>query len=49
MRFLLASGVGRFVEVGPGNVLTGLLGRIEPSAKICGIHAPADMERADTL
>jgi [acyl-carrier-protein] S-malonyltransferase len=44
MRFLLAQGVRRFVEVGPGKVLTGLLGRIEPSAQKRNIQAPADVE-----
>ena len=41
MRFLLAEGVRRFVEVGPGKVLTGLLGRIEASAKCLNIDSPA--------
>ncbi len=33
MRFLLAEGVERFVEVGPGDVLTGLMKRIERSVE----------------
>jgi [acyl-carrier-protein] S-malonyltransferase len=34
MRKLLASGVRRFYEVGPGNVLAGLLRRIDPAAEV---------------
>jgi len=41
MRFLLAEGLRPFIEVGPGKVLTGLLGRIEPSAKGLNIDGPA--------
>jgi [acyl-carrier-protein] S-malonyltransferase len=41
MRFLLAQGLRRFVEVGPGKVLTGLLGRIEPGAQGLNIDTPA--------
>jgi [acyl-carrier-protein] S-malonyltransferase len=33
IRYLLAQGVERFIEVGAGGVLTGLLRNIEPSAK----------------
>jgi [acyl-carrier-protein] S-malonyltransferase len=33
MRFLLAQGVRRFVEVGPGDVLTGLMKRIDRQAE----------------
>lgn len=44
MRFLIASGVERFVEVGPGNVLTSLLAKIDESAKGMGLQEPADLE-----
>ena len=33
MQTMLAAGIAEFIEVGPGNVLTGLLRRIERSAK----------------
>jgi [acyl-carrier-protein] S-malonyltransferase len=34
-----------FVEMGPGNVLTGLLGRIVPGARGIACGTPADVER----
>ncbi|MFP4057897.1 MAG: ACP S-malonyltransferase [Candidatus Brocadiia bacterium] len=43
MRFMLAGGVRRFVEVGPGKVLTGLMGRIDPGVAACNIQTPADL------
>lgn len=33
IRYLVSKGVSRFIEVGAGGVLTGLLRSIEPSAK----------------
>jgi [acyl-carrier-protein] S-malonyltransferase len=44
IRFLLAGGVERFVEVGPGNVLTGLLSKIEETARGYNIQTPGDLE-----
>jgi [acyl-carrier-protein] S-malonyltransferase len=44
MRTMLQSGVTRFIELGPGNVLSGLLRRIERSADAVSIGAPADTE-----
>jgi len=44
MRFLLSQGVQEFAEVGPGKVLAGLLGRIDPSAEVKSIGAPDDIE-----
>jgi len=45
MRFLLASGIRRFYEVGPGRVLAGLLSRIDPTVETIGICTPADIEK----
>jgi [acyl-carrier-protein] S-malonyltransferase len=41
---LVASGVGTFVEIGPGGVLTGLVKRIDPSVRALSVAAPADLE-----
>jgi [acyl-carrier-protein] S-malonyltransferase len=43
---MLADGVGLFVEIGPGNVLGGLIGRIDKSAKRVNIESPADFDKA---
>jgi [acyl-carrier-protein] S-malonyltransferase len=47
MRFLLARGTRSFLEVGPGRVLAGLMGRIDPSAETRSIRTPADIEPAE--
>lgn len=44
MRTLLDLGVTRFVEVGPGNVLAGLLRRIDRSATATGVGTAAEVE-----
>jgi [acyl-carrier-protein] S-malonyltransferase len=44
MRAMLDAGVTRFVEVGPGNVLTGLLRRIERTAECRPAGEPADVQ-----
>lgn len=44
MRTMLDAGVDRFHEVGPGNVLTGLLRRIEKSASCMALGTPNDVE-----
>ncbi|MEN8374852.1 MAG: ACP S-malonyltransferase [Gemmatimonadota bacterium] len=46
MRTLRGLGVGRFVEVGPGNVLTGLLRRIDRAAEGVAIGTAEDVGRA---
>ena len=45
IRYLAAQGVARFVEVGPGNVLTSLLRNIDPGLKGTKFGDPADLER----
>lgn len=44
MRFLVATGVARFVEVGPNKVLKGLLAKIEEGVQAQNIETPADIE-----
>jgi [acyl-carrier-protein] S-malonyltransferase len=43
MKFLLAQGVGEFVEFGPGKVLKGLMRKIEPSARATIIEKKEDI------
>lgn len=41
---MVAMGVSRFVEIGPGNVLTGLIRRINPSVEVANISDVASIE-----
>jgi [acyl-carrier-protein] S-malonyltransferase len=43
---LAAEGADRFVEVGPGRVLTGLVKRIVPDARALSVEDPAGLDRA---
>ena len=45
MRYLAAQGVTRFVEVGPGAVLKGLLRNIDPQLECAGFGEAADWEK----
>ena len=47
VEFMSARGVTRFVEVGAGKVLAGLIRRIAPHATSISIGAPADLEVFD--
>ncbi len=44
VRSLVAHGVGTFVEIGPGGVLTGLVKRIDDSVRAVAVSAPADLD-----
>jgi len=46
VRRMIADGATLFVEIGPGKVLTGLIGRIDKSVQRVNIETPADFERA---
>lgn len=43
---MVAAGVTLFVEIGPGKVLTGLIRRIDKSAKRVNLQGPADLQAA---
>ncbi len=45
VEFMAGSGVEIFVEIGPGKVLTGLIRRTVPEAKVFNISNPSDLER----
>jgi [acyl-carrier-protein] S-malonyltransferase len=45
MRYLLAQGFTRFIELGPGKALSGFMRRIEPSAQMLNV---ADLESLET-
>jgi [acyl-carrier-protein] S-malonyltransferase len=43
VKYMAASGASRFVELGPGSVLTGLVKRIQPDAATANVAEPADI------
>src|SRR5262249_2991028 len=45
VKYLAQQGVSRFVEVGAGSVLTGLLRNIDPALKGSKFGEPADLEK----
>jgi [acyl-carrier-protein] S-malonyltransferase len=47
IRYLASQGAGKFVEVGAGGVLTGLLRNIDPSLKGVKFGEAADLEKLD--
>jgi [acyl-carrier-protein] S-malonyltransferase len=44
VQLMISKGVKRFVEVGPGNVLTGLIKRIDPSVELVNVSDVASIE-----
>ncbi len=44
VRYMTEGGVGHFVEVGPGSVLTGLVRRIAPQAETSNVAQPQDIQ-----
>jgi [acyl-carrier-protein] S-malonyltransferase len=49
IRYLAAQGVPRYVEVGAGGVLTGLLRNIDPALDGVKFGEPADLERVRSV
>jgi [acyl-carrier-protein] S-malonyltransferase len=47
IRYLAAQGAGKFIEVGPGGVLTGLLRNIDPALKAARFGEAEDLEKLD--
>lgn len=45
VRNMLDAGIHRFVETGPGRVLAGLVGRIDPEARSWSIESPEMLDR----
>jgi [acyl-carrier-protein] S-malonyltransferase len=44
---LMKEGVNTFVEVGPGNVLSGLVKRIDRTAKTISVNSPAGIDKLE--
>jgi [acyl-carrier-protein] S-malonyltransferase len=44
MRYLLAQGFTRFIELGPGTALTGFMKRIDKSAQVINVADAASLE-----
>ena len=42
---LIAQGVDTFIEVGPGNTLTGLISKIDPNVKCCNVDSAEGLEK----
>jgi [acyl-carrier-protein] S-malonyltransferase len=46
IKAMTGAGVTRFMEIGPGSVLTGLVKRIVPDAETANVGTPEDVEKA---
>ena len=46
MRFLLAQGFTRYIELGPGTALSGFMKRIDKNAQILNVADSATLETA---
>ena len=44
IRFTVGQGISQYLEIGPGNVLRGLLRKIDKSLKVINIEKPSDIE-----
>ncbi len=43
MKFMLSKGIYNFIEFGPGNVLKGLMRKIDPAAQVINIEGKGDI------
>ena len=48
VQFMAAQGVDHFIEIGPGNVLKGLIRKINPALKVANISVVQDIEKLFT-
>ncbi|MBF0184896.1 MAG: ACP S-malonyltransferase [Magnetococcales bacterium] len=46
VRHLVAAGVGTFIELGNGKVLSGMIKRIDESVRVLSINTPEDVDKA---
>ena len=46
LRWMISQGVDRFVEIGPGKVLSGFVRKIAPEARLCQVQDPESIRRA---
>ncbi|MCU0662136.1 MAG: ACP S-malonyltransferase [Myxococcota bacterium] len=46
VNWMVAQGVTRFVELGPGNVLAGLIKKTSANAKVASVNAPTGLDKA---
>lgn len=49
VRFLAEAGIKRYIEVGPGKILAGLLRRIDPALECLNVETPADVSAVKDL
>ncbi|MBN2718702.1 MAG: ACP S-malonyltransferase [Deltaproteobacteria bacterium] len=49
IRYMIGEGVSAFVEFGPGNVLAGLVKKIDRSVEVVSVGSPDDIEKAREL
>ena len=42
--FIINKGVDKFIEIGPGKVLSGLIKRIDKNVKVCAINNEEDIK-----
>jgi [acyl-carrier-protein] S-malonyltransferase len=49
IRWLASAGVRAYVEVGPGTVLSGLVKKIDPQARVANLESPDQLEAVEAL
>ena len=49
IRYMIGEGVRTFIEFGPGNVLAGLISKIDSSVEVISVGSPAGVDKAKEL